>query len=95
MLSFKLTVAFTFPALFRKCGDRYTPGFLTRQRHPHCQSQTTSRGWKKDVDAREQGALKAAEEAARKFQVSVSSKDLGDVPVLEITPKGWVDFRPP
>ena len=48
-------------------------------------------GWQKAYDAVEQSALKGAEEAARKFQVSVASKTLGGVPVLEITPKGWVD----
>jgi len=48
-------------------------------------------GWKKLYDATEQGAVKVAEEAAKKLQVNVAGKDLGGVPVLEITPKGWVD----
>jgi len=48
-------------------------------------------GWQKAYDAVEQGALKAAEEAAKKFEISVASKNLGGVSVLEITPKGWVD----
>lgn len=48
-------------------------------------------GWRKVFDAVEPGALKAAEEAAAKFGVAVVSKQLGGVPVLEITPPGWVD----
>jgi monoterpene epsilon-lactone hydrolase len=48
-------------------------------------------GWQKAYDAHEQNALKAADEAVQQYQVSVASRSLGGVPVLEITPKGWVD----
>jgi acetyl esterase/lipase len=48
-------------------------------------------GWKKVHDGFEQGSLEVAEEAAKNLQVNVASKDLGGVPILEITPKGWVD----
>ena len=48
-------------------------------------------GWKKIHDGFEQGSLKVAEEAAKQLQVKVASKELGGVPVLEVTPKGWVD----
>ncbi|WP_455222789.1 alpha/beta hydrolase [Kaarinaea lacus] len=48
-------------------------------------------GWKTLHDAAEQGALKVAEEVVKQLQVTVVSKDLGGIPVLEVTPKGWVD----
>jgi acetyl esterase/lipase len=48
-------------------------------------------GWQKAYDAVEQGALKIAEEAVSKLQVSVAGKNLDGVPVIEITPKGWVN----
>jgi len=48
-------------------------------------------GWKKLYDASEQGALKVAEEAAKKLQVNFAGKELGGVRILEITPKGWVN----
>ena len=48
-------------------------------------------GWKKLYDAAEQGALKVGEEVAKKLHVKIAGKDLGGVPVLEITPKDWVD----
>ena len=52
---------------------------------------TDLEGWKKLYDAAEQGALKVADEVVKKLLVKVVSKDLGGVPVLEITPKDWVD----
>jgi acetyl esterase/lipase len=48
-------------------------------------------GWKKVHETYEQATLAAAEEAEKKLQVTVASKNLGGVPVLEITPKDWVD----
>ncbi len=56
-----------------------------------CPGPNDLEGWKKLYDAAEQGKVKVAEEAAKQLQVKVVSKDLGGVPVLEVTPKGWVD----
>jgi acetyl esterase/lipase len=49
------------------------------------------KGWKRMFDGAEQGRLQQAEEAVKTFQVSVASKTMGGVPVLEITPKGWMN----
>ena len=48
-------------------------------------------GWKRVYDAFEQKALKGAEAAITQLHVSVTSKKLGGVPVLEITPEAWVN----
>jgi len=48
-------------------------------------------GWKKVFDASEQRVVPLSEAAVKQFDVSVTSKKLGGVPVLEVTPKGWVD----
>jgi len=48
-------------------------------------------GWKKVFDASEQRVMPLSEAAAKQFDVSVTRKKLGGVPVLEVTPKGWVD----
>ena len=47
-------------------------------------------GWDKVRDARERMLLPVAEQAVKRFDVGVVAKELGGVPVLEITPK---DFR--
>ena len=56
-----------------------------------CPRPNDLEGWKKLYDATEQRALKVAEEAAKKLQVNVAGKELGGVPVLEVTPKDWVE----
>jgi len=48
-------------------------------------------GWKKVFDASEQRVMPLSEAAVKQLDVSVISKELGGVPVLQITPKGWVD----
>ena len=48
--------------------------------------------WKKVRDSVEQ-AVPKVEDVVAMFQVGVANKDLGGVPVLEVTPKGWVDSR--
>ena len=58
---------------------------------PHLPGPHDIEGWKKAYHAVEQGALKAGEEAVKRLQVSVTSRHLGGVPVLEITPKDWTD----
>jgi len=50
-------------------------------------------GWKKVFDANEQNALKLVGAAVKQMQVNVTSKTLGGVPVLEVTPKGWVKSK--
>ena len=50
-------------------------------------------GWQKVFDSFEQNGLKLEEAVVKQTQVSVASKMLGGVPVLEVTPKGWVDNK--
>jgi len=48
-------------------------------------------GWSKIYEANERGALERAASAAEQLHVRVTSESLGGVPVLEVTPEGWVD----
>jgi len=48
-------------------------------------------GWKKAYDMAEQDALKRWVAMVKQLPISVASKNLGGVPVLEITPKGMVN----
>ncbi len=49
-------------------------------------------GWKQAYEAQERGALeKGVDKAVERLLVTVTEKTLGGVPVLEITPKGWVE----
>jgi len=48
-------------------------------------------GWKKEFEASEQRVIPLSEAVVKQLGVNVSSKELGGVPVLEITPKDWVN----
>jgi len=48
-------------------------------------------GWKKVFDANEKRVMPQSEAVVKQLDVKVISKELGGVPVLEITPKGWVN----
>jgi len=49
-------------------------------------------GWKQAYEAQERGALeKGVDKAVERLLVTVTEKTIGGVPVLEITPKGWVE----
>jgi acetyl esterase/lipase len=48
-------------------------------------------GWKQYQAAREKERMPDAEAAVKKFEPTIAEKELGGVPVLEITPKGWRD----
>src|SRR5262245_16973111 len=56
---------------------------------PAMPGPTDIEAWDKVRDAREKILLPVAEQAVRRFEVAVVGKDLGGVPVLEITPKNW------
>jgi len=58
---------------------------------PHLPGPNDIEGWKKVNAAFEQEALKKSEEVVKQLQVDVTNKNLGGVPILEVTPKGWVD----
>jgi len=50
-------------------------------------------GWKKVFLAEEQRVLPLVDAAVKQSHVTVVNKLLGGVPVLEVTPKGWVDNK--